>query len=52
MNISGMITGVLPYLSYIVDLFNKLLELFSSFVGVDITLPTSTQPAEEEVEGE
>lgn len=54
MNISGMITGIMPYLSYIVNLFNKLLELFSSYVGVDITLPT-TQPAEpsddEPVEG-
>lgn len=45
MDIIGSLSSVLPYISYIVNLFTRLIEILSSYLGVDITIPGV--PAEE-----
>lgn len=48
-NIGNILHTALPYLSYVVNLFNKLLDLLSSYLGIElpeISLGEETTTAE------
>lgn len=42
--IMGMLRPMLPILSYVVNLLTKMFEIFTSYLGFDVTLP----PVEED----
>lgn len=43
--IMGKLQPVLPILSYILNLLTKAFEIFTSYIGFDITLPSPEEDA-------
>lgn len=50
--IMGTLNSFLPTISYIVNLFNKLFDLLTSYLGIEIIPPAEeeTEPSTEEIE--
>ena len=47
--IMGMVRDVLPTLSFIVNFVTKLFDLFTSYLGFDVNVPTPEEPGEGDV---
>ncbi len=47
--IMGMLQPVLPTLSYFVNFITKLFDVFTSYLGFDIQVPTPEEPGEEDI---
>lgn len=51
-NIGGMISGFLPFISYITNLFTRLIEILSSYLGIDITIPVEEAEGDDKTDSE
>lgn len=46
MDISGVLNSMLPTLSYIINLFDRVFTIFCSYFGIDVTTPSEQETAD------